>query len=195
MPKGHYLATILRCPKTVFSYDDIAMLWGEPGSEAVKVRLNYYVSRGNLHRIRRGLFAKDQNYNRLELATRIFTPSYVSFETVLSREGVIFQFYSQIFIASYLSRDISIDDQLYSFRKIKEPVLINSTGVELQDESSFATKERAILDTLYLNTDYHFDHLAGVDWDKAFEILAIYRNKRMDKKVRQLHKQVLNGEH
>ncbi len=194
MRKGLYLSTILRSPKTVFTYDDIVMLWGEPGSEAVKVRLNYYVSHGNLHRIRRGLFAKDKNYNKLELATRIFTPSYVGFETVLSREGVIFQFYSQIFVASYLHRDVTIDDQIYSFRKIKDPVLINSTGVELKDESSFATKERAILDTLYLNTDYQFDHLAGVDWDEAFEILAIYRNKRMEKKVKELQKQVLNGE-
>ena len=121
MKKGLYLSTILRSPKTVFSYDDFAMLWGEPASDAVRVRLNYYASHGDLHRIRRGLFAKDQNYNRLELATRIFTPSYVSFETVLSREGVIFQFYSQVFVASYLTREITIDDQLYSFRKIRNP--------------------------------------------------------------------------
>jgi hypothetical protein len=192
MRKGHYLTTILRSPKTVFTYDDIAMLWGEPGSEAVKVRLNYYVRHGNLHRIRRGVFAKDRNYNKLELATRIFTPSYVSFETVLSKEGVIFQFNSQIFVASYLNREISVGDQLYTFRKIKNPLLIDSAGVELKDESSFATKERAILDTLYLNTDYHFDNLAGVDWKKILELLAIYHNKRMNKKVMELHNQVLN---
>jgi hypothetical protein len=191
MHKGNYLSTILRSPKTVFSYGDIAMLWGEPGSEAARVRLNYYVKQGNLYRIRRGLYAKDKIYNKLELATRIFTPAYVSFETVLSKEGVIFQFYSQIFVASYLTREITIDDQLYSFRKIRNLLLMNSIGVELKDESSLAAKERAFLDTLYLNTDYHFDNLDGVDWEKVFEILPIYGNKRMDKKVKELYQHVL----
>jgi predicted transcriptional regulator of viral defense system len=190
MRKGDYLTTILRFPKTVFTYDDIVMLWGEANSEAVRVRLNYYVKQGNLYRIRRGLYAKDKNYNKLELATRIFTPAYVSFETVLSKEGVTFQFYSQIFVASYLTREITIDDQIYSFRKIRNSLLTNSIGVELKDESSLATKERAFLDILYLNTDYHFDNLDGADWEKIFEILSIYGNKRMNKKVKELYQQV-----
>jgi predicted transcriptional regulator of viral defense system len=190
MRKGNYLTTILRSPKTVFSYGDIAMLWGEPISEAARVRLNYYVKQGNLYRIRRGLYAKDKNYNKLELATRIFTPAYVSFETILSKEGVIFQFYSQIFVASYLTREITIEGQLYSFRKMKNSLLTDSSGVELKDESSLATKERALLDTLYLNTDYHFDNLNGADWEKVLEILSIYGNKRMDKKVKELYRQV-----
>jgi predicted transcriptional regulator of viral defense system len=191
MHKGNYLTTILRSPKTVFTNGDIATLWGEPSSEAVRVRLNYYVKQGNLFRIRRGLYAKDKNYNKLELATRIFTPAYVSFETILSKEGVTFQFYSQIFVASYLTREITIDDQLYSFRKIRNLLLMNSIGVELKDESSLATKERALLDTLYLNTDYQFDNLDGVDWEKVFEILSVYGNKRMDKKVKELYQHVL----
>jgi len=173
MRKGNYLTTLLRSPKTVFTYADIAILWGEPGSEAARVRLNYYVKQGNLYRIRRGLYAKDKNYNKLELATRIFTPSYVSFETILSKEGIIFQFYSQIFVVSYLTREVTIDDQLYSFRKIRNSLLMNSIGVELNDESSLATKERAFLDILYLNTDYHFDNIDGVDWEKVSEILPI----------------------
>ena len=193
MRKGNYLTTILRSPKAVFSNGDIAMLWGEPGSEAVRVRLNYYVKQGNLYRIRRGLYAKDKKYNQLELATRIFTPSYVSFETILSKEGVIFQFYNRIFVASYLTREITIDDQLYSFRKIRNSLLTNSIGVELKDESSLATKERALLDILYLNTDYHFDNLDGVDWEKVYEILSIYGNKRMDKKVKELYQHVLDA--
>jgi hypothetical protein len=190
MRKGNYLTTILRSPKTVFTYADIAILWGEPSSDATRVRLNYYVKQGNLYRIRRGLYAKDKNYNKLELATRIFTPAYVSFETVLSREGVIFQFYSPIFVASYLTREITVDDQLYTFKKIKNSLLMNSIGIELKDESSLARKERAILDILYLNTDYHFDNLAGVDWKKVFEYLLIYGNKRMNKKVKDLFEKV-----
>lgn len=166
------------------------MLWGESGSEAVRVRLNYYVRHGNFYHLRRGIYAKDKDYNKLELATRIFTPSYISFESILSKEGIIFQLYSQIYIASYLSREITVDDQLYSFRKIRNSLLTDPIGVELKDDSSIATKERALLDTLYLNTDYYFDNLGGINWDKVLEILPIYKNKRMTKKVTELYKQV-----
>jgi hypothetical protein len=194
MEKGKYLTTILRSPKTVFTHKDIALLWGESSSHATRERLYYYVRQGDLYRIRRGLYAKDKNYNKTELATRIYAPSYVSFETVLSKEGVIFQFYSQIFIASYLTREITVDGQQCSFKKIKTAVLTDPAGVVHKDQSSFATRERAFLDTLYLNTDYHFDNLSGLDWKKVFEILPIYHNKRMTKKVEAVYKQVTDTE-
>ena len=190
MKKGQHLESILRSPKTVFSYKDVALLWGEPSSQAVRVRLSYYAKQGKLYRIRRGLYAKDKNYHKFELATRIFTPSYVSFETVLSQEGMIFQFYDKIFVASYLAREIEIDSQVYSFRRIKEPILTNAVGVEHRDESSIALKERAFLDTLYLNEDYQFDNLGALDWNKVFEMLPIYNNGRMFKKVIKLYQQV-----
>ncbi len=103
MEKGEYLGSILRSDKTVFSTRDILLLWGESGSNAAKARVNYYARTGKLHRIRKGFYAKDSTYDPFELATKIFTPSYISFETVLSKAGIIFQFYgSAIFIASYL---------------------------------------------------------------------------------------------
>jgi len=189
MKKGNYLTTILRSKKTVLTYKDILLLWREQGSEAATVRLYQYAKNGDLYRIRRGIYAKDKNYNQVELATRIFTPSYVSFETVLAKEGVTFQFYSGIFVASYLTREIAIDGQVYSFRKIRNAILTNPAGVVHKDETSFATKERAFLDTLYIHTDYHFDNLGGLDWDKVFEILPIYGNKRMAKNVNEIFEQ------
>lgn len=193
MNKGNYLAAILRSPKTVFTFNDISLLWGEQSSNSARVRLNYYVRNRDLYRIRRGLYSKDKNYNKTELATRIFTPSYISFETVLAKTGVTFQFYGQIFIASYLTREITIDGQIYTFKKIKNKILTNPMGVENKEESSIATKERAFLDTLYINTDYYFDNLRGLDWDKIRNLVSIYENKRMQIKVEKLHKQVINN--
>ncbi len=188
MEKGDYLKVILRSAKTVFTQKDISLLWGEKASEATKERLHYYVQRGDLYRVRKGLYAKNDQYNRLELATRIYTPAYVSFETVLAASGLIFQYYSQIFVASYLARDLTVQGQAYVFRRIKEMVLINPTGVEQRDESSFATKERAFLDTLYLHADYQFDHLDSINWEDVFQILPIYENQRMMRKVQELYK-------
>ena len=91
--KGEYLDILLRSPKTIFSTKDAALLWAEERESTVSARLNKYIKAGKLIGIRRGLYAKDKNYDKFELATRIYTPSYVSFETVLTRAGVNFNFF------------------------------------------------------------------------------------------------------
>ncbi|MFZ2202467.1 MAG: hypothetical protein WAV56_03655 [Microgenomates group bacterium] len=179
----------MRSNKTVFSSKDIALLWQESNPQAARTRLNYYVKKGELYHPRKGLYTKNKNYNPLELATRIFTPAYVSFESALAIEGVIFQHYATIFVASYLTREITIDNRSYSFKKIKIDILVNPMGIEQVNETSIATKERAFLDTLYLNTDYYFDNLRSLDWDKVSQLLPIYNNKRLAKVVTKLRRE------
>jgi len=191
--KGQYIEVLLRSPKTVFTSNDIALLWGEKGAANVRVRLSSYVKNGKLIRVHHGIYAKDKNYDRLELATRIYTPSYVSFETVLTRAGVNFQYYGNIFVASYVTREIEADGQKISFVRMKDYVLSNTTGVEHINDVAIATKERAFLDRVYISKDYHFDHLDILDWEKVFQILPIYRNKRMDKKVAEYFKHYQNN--
>lgn len=189
MEKGDYISTILRSKQTVLSAKDIMLLWGEASSDAARVRINYYAKGGDLYRIRRGFYAKDKDYNKFELAIKIFTPSYVSFESVLGQAGITFQHYNQIFIASYTRREIVADGQTYSYKRIKDAILTNPAGIENKDNYSIATPERAFLDVIYLNKDYHFDNLGPLDWDKVFEILPIYGgNKRMEKMVKKYHK-------
>ena len=187
MEKANIL-NILRSNKTIFSFKDILLASREENPALLRRRINYYIKKGELYPIRRGLYAKDKNYNKFELGTRIFTPAYVSFETVLGQSGVTFQYYSQIFVASYLTRDIKCNGQTYSFRKIKDTVLTNKAGLKNEGEYLIASKERAFLDTIYINKDYHFDNLSPLDWDKVFEILPIYNNKRMARKVKEFFK-------
>lgn len=186
--KGEYLDVLLRSPKTIFSTKDAALLWAEERENTVSGRLNKYVKAGKLIRVRRGIYAKDKNYDRFELATRIYTPSYISFETILTRAGINFQHYDNIFVASYVTREIEAGGQKISFIRMKDYVLSNTAGIEHKDGIATATKERAFLDRIYTAKDYHFDHLDVLDWDKVFEILPIYHNKRMDKKVKEYFK-------
>lgn len=183
--KGEYLEVLLRSPKTIFSTKDVALLWGEEREQTVSGRLSKYVKVGKLVRVRRGIYAKDKNYDRFELATRIYIPSYISFETVLTRTGINFQYYGNIFVATYVTREIEADGQKISFIRMKDYVLSNTTGIEHAEGYSIATKERAFLDRIYTTKDYHFDYLDMLDWDKVFEILPMYNNKRMDKKVKE----------
>jgi len=181
--KGEYLEVLLRSPKTIFSTKDVALLWGEERDQTVSGRLNKYIKAQKLIRVRRGIYAKDKNYNRFELATRIYTPAYISFETVLTRTGINFQYYGNIFVATYVTREIEVDGQKISFVRMKDYVLSNTAGIEHTDGIAMATKERAFLDRIYISKDYHFDNLDALNWDKVFEILSIYHNKRMGKKV------------
>ena len=183
--KGHYVEVLLRSPQTVFSMKDIVLLWGEEAGNAMRVRLNNYVKNGKLIRVYRGIYAKDTNYNRLELATRMYTPSYVSFETVLTRAGINFQFYNTIFVASYVTRDIDAGGEKFSFVRMKDYVLSNTAGIEHRDGIAIATKERAFLDRIYVSKEYHFDNVGGLDRDKVCALLPIYHSKRMDKKVQE----------
>ena len=186
--KGEYISVLLRSPKTIFSTKDIALLWGNKAETAARMRLSQYAKNGKLIRVRQGIYAKDKNYNRFELATRIYTPSYISFETVLTRSGINFQYYETIFVASYVTREIKVDGQNISFIKIKNYVLSNIKGIEHSNNVAIATKERAFLDRIYVSKDYHFDNLDNLDWDKVFDILPIYRNKKMEKRVEKYFK-------
>ena len=181
--KGEYLDILLRSQKTVFSTKDVALLWGAEDSDTVSVRLNYYVKHGKLIRLHRGLYAKDKNYNRRELANKLYTPSYISFETVLLQEGLTFQWYDTVFLAGRVSRELEVDGQKYEFNKLKDDVLTNTLGIVKKDNYYIATKERAFLDRIYLNGKYHFDNLDGLNWDKCFEIVKIYNQKSMIKKL------------
>nr|MDA3802584.1 type IV toxin-antitoxin system AbiEi family antitoxin domain-containing protein [Patescibacteria group bacterium] len=83
--KGDYLDMILRSDKTVFTIKDISLLWQEDrGSFNIKSRLSKYVSTGKLIRLRRGIYVKDKNYDPLELAVKVYTPSYIIFENILN---------------------------------------------------------------------------------------------------------------
>lgn len=181
----------MRAKNTVFTLRDVALLWGESDANLIKKKMYRYLKSGKIYSIRRGIYAKDKNYNKLELATKIYTPSYISFETVLAKAGVVFQFYGQIFLASYLTREIRCNDQIYSYKKIKDTILTHDAGVEREETYFIASPERAFLDVLYLNKDYHFDNLFNLNWDKVFQILSIYEdNKRMGRKVKEYYQGV-----
>lgn len=177
----NFLVALYGSKQTVFTSREIALLIGEKSMNTLKSKLAYYVKTGRLIRLRRGMFAKNKTYDRNELAVRIYTPAYLSFETVLARTGVIFQYYESLFVASYLSREVIVAEQKIVYRKLRDDILGNQKG--LVDRGYFfeATKERAFLDRLYLFPEYYFDNLRGMDWDVCKEIAPIYKSRKLEK--------------
>ncbi len=137
--------------------------------------------------LRRGIFSKP-NYNLLELANKIYTPSYISLETVLAREGVIFQSYQTIFVVSYLTRKIEANGHKIYYRKIKDPVLLNNQGLIDKDNYFTAIKERAFLDALFLYKNYHFDNLKVLDWNLIKYLSPIYQSQSLNMRIKEYYR-------
>ncbi len=174
---------------TVFTTRDIALILGVTDLNRLKSKVNYFIKKGVLINLRRGLYAKVPGYEILEAANKIFTPSYISLETVLQRSGVTFQNYSQtIFVLSYQTREIKLGEYIISFQKIKNELLTNTQGIINIDGYAIASPERAFLDRIYLSTGYYFDNLGPIDWQKAANLLKIYHNQTMERRYWQYAK-------
>src|SRR3989338_10030045 len=123
------IAKLYQSPKTILTNKDLALIWGETNLNNLKAKIAYYVKRGVLIRLTRNVFAKDANYNAKELATSIYTPSYISFDTVLPEAGIIFQHHDSIFVAGPYPMTKKVDGHTITFRKLKDSVLYNAIGV------------------------------------------------------------------
>jgi len=170
---------------TVFTTKDISLILRENNLDKLKSRINYYVKKGTLVQLRRGIYAKSSGYEILEASNKIFTPSYISLETVLQREGVVFQDYGNtIFVISYQTRELRLKEYTISFKKFKNETLMNPEGIITEKGYSIASKERAFLDCLYLYKNYYFDNLDPIDWGKAEGLLPVYQNKALNNRFK-----------
>lgn len=182
------IAKLYQSPKTILTNKDLALIWQENQKDKLNAKIAYYVKQKDLICLTRGIFAKGQEYDPKELATSIYAPSYISFETVLREAGIIFQHYDTIFIASKWSKTIMIGKQVFTFRKLKDLILYNSAGVINQGNYSIATQERAFLDMLYLFPNYYFDNLQPINFQKCFDLAVIYHNQQLIKRLNKCYK-------
>ncbi len=176
------ILALYQAPQTVFTIGEISLLLPDVPYPNLRRRLAHLVKAGQLLNLRRGIYAKEK-YDELELANKIYTPSYISLETVLRRAGVIFQYYKSIFAVSYLSRTVEAGGFRIVYRKIKREILLNKQGIEEQGNITIATPERAFLDGVFLWKNYYFDNLGSLDWGKVMELKQIYHSKVFDKRV------------
>jgi len=171
--------------RTVFRLKDISMLVGETNFQSLNRKLNYYVHTGKLLNPRRGIYAKP-DYNHEELACIIYTPSYISLEYVLQKSGIIFQYDSRITAISYLNRYIEINNRTFQFRKIKNEILVNISGINSCEDINIASAERAFLDLMYLTTEYYFDNLNPLNRKTIYKLLSIYQSKALSERVKKI---------
>lgn len=83
---------------------------------------------------------------------------------------------------------MTIDKTSITFRKLKDIVLYNSAGIDKKESYSIASPERAFLDIIYLFPDYYFDNLRSINWEKCFELVPLYHNQQLVKRLKKYQK-------
>lgn len=173
---------IYRQQQTVFTVKELAILFPSLATASLKNRIAYVLQTGTLKSPRRGIYVKP-DFDFLELANKIYTPSYISLETVLLAEGVVFQWYETIFVISYLTRRVFVNGREIFYRKIKDATLLNQDGVIRKGNYFIASKERAFLDAVFLYKNYHFDNLGALDWKRVDQLKDIYQSRALIQRV------------
>lgn len=185
------LTAIYNDKRTIFNLTDVAVLLGETDFVSLNQKLNYAVRTSKLLNPRKGIYAKS-NFSMEELVCKLYTPSYISLYYVLQQAGVVFQYSTAITSVSYLNRSIEIEGQAVSYRKIKNEILVDSSGIESKNNINIATPERAFLDVLYLDKQAYFDNLAPLNQKTVHNLLPIFASKIMNQRVEKIFRQ--NGQ-
>lgn len=169
--------------RTVFTLQEIGMLTDEPDFIKLRQRIHYFVKKGRLRNLRRGIYSKNE-YSSEELACKIYSPSYISLEYVLQKVGVIFQYSNQLTVVSYLSRAIEVDGNSLHYSKIKNDILYDTIGIiRIDNGINIATPERAFMDCLYLNKRVATDSVHNLNGDLLRKIMLVYNSEELRKKA------------
>lgn len=182
MTKIDIITTLYKSPQKIFTLKELSLIFPSIKYANLKRRLNNLVQKNKILNPSRGIYAKD-NYSTPELAGKIYSPSYLSLESVLAKEGIIFQKYIRTSMISYVNRDIKIDNHNIVYKRLRNEILLNNLGIENKDNYFVASKERAFTDAVHLYRDYHFDNLTTLNWNLVLDLSKIYKSHITAKRI------------
>ncbi len=157
--------------KSYYTFNDLKKIINFD-KQTLKVKLNRMVKRGILKRIMKGIYVLyNRSINYEYFANNYLSPSYISFETALSKYGLISEVPYEITLATLnKTKRIKMNGNIIYYRKIQRKLFF---GYEKIDKIYIAIKEKAYLDCIYLKI---FGKPIGV----KLENLNI---KKLDKKL------------
>ncbi|OGK16216.1 hypothetical protein A2690_03180 [Candidatus Roizmanbacteria bacterium RIFCSPHIGHO2_01_FULL_39_12b] len=164
---------LLKQDQKLFHTGDLALLWGITNKNTLYTAVKRYVQKGILIPIHKGFYAVvalDQiNPSRIAIGF-LHRFAYVSCETVLLKNNIIFQSPNYITLITDISKSFSVAGYEFKVRKMKDQYLHNDFAVHNINGVLTANLERSVADMLYFNPHYHFDNRAGIDWKKVKQI-------------------------
>lgn len=142
------LQTLRSLNKAYFTVADLEKILGLK-RESLYVLLNRLVKRGVLIRLKRGVYQSQfQNLELEKVANELYFPAYLSFESALSRYGILSQVpYVLTFATSKTSKKLTLGGREVEYRQLKDDYFF---GYILERGIYIAEPEKAILDQLYM---------------------------------------------
>jgi len=147
MKTENLINTITTLGKDVFAIRDLRQLY--PTDLNIKTTIKRLVDRGILNNVTRGTYQlKDKSIDPEKLATQLYAPSYVSFESVLSKYGIINQGFNKVTLATTRhSKKTELSKISCEYIHLKPNLFF---GFDLVKNIYLAQPEKALLDELYL---------------------------------------------
>jgi len=178
-----WVLDLLRSKQTIFSVRDLGQfIWH--GSDAyLRNRISFLEKKWIIKNVARGIYATRGEYDRFELANKIYSPSYISFFSALYYHKVIFQYQSDVYLAYRKTDTKKLKDFSIILKNLKSNLLFNPEGILVQEFYSIAGRERAFLDTLYIFWETYFDNLSHMDWEYVLRLVKIYDSLKLERLV------------
>jgi len=134
--------------KPYFTVADLEKILGM-SRNVLYVTLNRLVKSGVLIRLKRGVYQPEFQGLELEkIANELYYPSYLSFESALSKYGILSQIpYSLTFATTKTTKKQSLAGREVEYRQLKDKLFF---GYTLEGGVYLAEPEKAVLDELYL---------------------------------------------
>lgn len=116
---------LTRSGQTVFTTNDIGQILSIDNKKYLRLLTYRLVKSQMLNRIKNGVLVLP-NYDVFELASKMKEKSYISFETVLQKEWIIFQNYSKtVKLASDNTITKTTKDYIFEYHKLSSEILYN----------------------------------------------------------------------
>lgn len=134
--------------KLYYTIADLQKITGYK-TDSLYVILNRFINQKELMRLASGVYILMERYGEIEkIANLIYFPSYLSFESALSKQGVISQMpYLLNFTTVNKTKKLMLGDYRVEYRKIKEELF---WGYKMTDGLMIATPEKALFDMYYI---------------------------------------------
>lgn len=168
------IATLLASKKTVFNYKYLKDTFPNITDHNLRVYLYNTKKRGLLINPLKGYWALP-NYDIKELVSIIKPQGYISAQTVLFREGVMFQYMGNTReCMSDRHVEYLINNQKIIYYKLKPSLLNNPIGIREYENYRIATPERALCDYIYLFPNGWIDAPENINKIRLKQILQYY---------------------
>jgi len=176
-------------PKTVFTFQEAALVDWTLSPEGLRLQLHRWVKRGDLLRVRRGVYAfSDRTAPWRDQIGMVYPPAYVSCETALSMHGLIPEApFELTLVTPRTTRRFTTPWGRFLFRHIRSGLFLG-----FDPDTLLAEPEKAVLDYLYFHhsrlhadplfwREARWQNLSRLKWRRGERLLELYQKPVMER--------------